>query len=263
VTTALEAFDSATAGRRIAALVGDLSNWYVRRSRRRFWDGPGAPDGAAAFATLHEVLVVVTKLMAPVTPFLADYVWAGLRPAGEPESVHLAAWPQVSGALAALAGDTELAGQMALARRLVELGRSARASGGAGTRQPLSRALVAAAGLGSLPAPVLDLIAAELNVHAVGPLSAAGPVLAYSVRPDFRALGARFGAGTQAVARAVRSADPAALARAVADGGTHPLAVPDVAPGTVDITARDVIVTQAPLAGWEVASANGETVALT
>src|SRR5208337_3865751 len=93
VTASLEAFDTATAGRRLAGLIDDLSNWYVRRSRRRFWDGPGSADGAAAFATLHSALAAVTAMMAPITPFVADYLWGVLRPADAPESVHLAAWP--------------------------------------------------------------------------------------------------------------------------------------------------------------------------
>ena len=84
VTAALEAFDTAAAGRRLAALIDDLSNWYVRRSRRRFWAGPGSADGASAFATLHEALVAVTTLLAPVTPFLSDYLWGVLRPARRP-----------------------------------------------------------------------------------------------------------------------------------------------------------------------------------
>ena len=119
----------------------------MRRSRRRFWEGPSSADGAAAFATLHEVLVVLTKLMAPVTPFLADYVWGVLRPGDSPESVHLTSWPSYDASLI----DPELSAQMALARRLVELGRSARSAASVRTRQPLSRALVGAAGFASLP----------------------------------------------------------------------------------------------------------------
>ncbi len=191
VTRAMEEFDSAAAGRRIAALIGDLSNWYVRRSRRRFWEGAATADGAAAFATLHEALVTATKLMAPVTPFLTDYVWAAIRPAGEPESVHLASWPVPASSAAsssaapaaASAGpagpagpsaDEALAAQMVLVRRLAELGRSARASGGTGTRQPLSQALVAAPGFDGLPPELRDLVAAELNVRAVQSLDSAG-----------------------------------------------------------------------------------------
>ena len=97
-------------------------------------DGPGggsgtaSADGASAFATLHSVLVAVTEMMAPITPFLADYVWGVLRPAGEPESVHLSSWPVAEASLI----DERLSSQMALARRLVDLGRSARSARASG-----------------------------------------------------------------------------------------------------------------------------------
>ena len=133
VTAALEGFDTARAGRRLAAFIDDLSNWYVRRSRRRFWNGPSAVDGAAAFATLYECVTTLTLLMAPITPFVTDYVWGVLRGAGAAESVHLASWPSSDPALI----DPGLSEQMALARRLVELGRSARSGASVRTRQPL------------------------------------------------------------------------------------------------------------------------------
>jgi len=141
VTASLESFDTATAGRRLAGLIDDLSNWYVRRSRRRFWDGPGQPEGAAAFATLHECVITLTLLMAPFAPFLTDYVWGVLRGPADAESVHLASWPGFDEALI----DSPLSEQMGLVRRLVELGRSARAGASVRTRQPLSRALIGAA----------------------------------------------------------------------------------------------------------------------
>jgi len=256
VTASLEAFDTAAAGRRLATLIDDLSNWYVRRSRRRFWDGPGSPDGASAFATLHEALVVLTKLMAPITPFLADYVWAVLRPGDEPESVHLASWPGYDLSLI----DEALSTQMALARRLVELGRSARSAASMRTRQPLSQALVGAAGFASLPAALRDLVADELNVHSLEPLdAAAGELVTYTVKPQFKSLGGRFGSGTPAVAEAIRAAEPAELAAAVASGSAS-VSVPSL--GEVPLTADDVIVTQTPVEGWGVATAGGETVAL-
>ena len=120
MTTALEDFDTQTAGRLLAEFVDDLSNWYVRRSRRRFWDGD-----PAALATLHEVLDGLTRLMAPFTPFVTEEVWAravapGLADAAD--SVHLASWPTVDED----ARDDDLVAQMDLVRRLVELGRSAR-----------------------------------------------------------------------------------------------------------------------------------------
>jgi isoleucyl-tRNA synthetase len=257
VTAALEAFDTATAGRRVAGLIDDLSNWYVRRSRRRFWDGPASADGAAAFATLHEALVAVTKMMAPITPFLTDYVWGALRPDGEPDSVHLASWPSYDPALI----DSELSAQMALSRRLVELGRSARSAAAVRTRQPLARALVGAAGFAGLPDDLRALVAEELNVHTLESLAAAGgELVAYRVEPQFRALGKRFSKQVQLVAAVIRAAEPAALAHAVANGGTATVEVPEV--GTVSLTAEDLVVTQTPLEGWGVATAAGETVAL-
>jgi isoleucyl-tRNA synthetase len=256
VTASLETFDTAAAGRRLSVLIDDLSNWYVRRSRRRFWDGPASPDGASAFATLHEVLLTLTQLMAPVTPFLADYVWGVLRRADDPESVHLSSWPTYSDELI----DEPLSERMALARRLVELGRSARSAASVRTRQPLSRALVGAPGFGSLPAPLRALVAEELNVHSLEPLDAtAGELVTYTVKPQFRSLGRRFGSSTQAVAAAIGAADPAQLAQAV-EAGTASVEVPSL--GTVELTPDDVIVTQSPLEGWGVATAGGETVAL-
>jgi isoleucyl-tRNA synthetase len=258
VTASLEAFDAAAAGRRLATLIDDLSNWYVRRSRRRFWDGPSSPDGAAAFATLHSALATVTATLAPITPFLSDYLWGALRPADGPESVHLASWPSYDPALT----DEPLSAQMALVRRLAELGRSARSAASVRTRQPLSRALVGAPGFAALPAELRDLIADELNVRAVESLQAAGEELVrYTVKPDFRSLGRRFGPSTQAVAAVIRAADPAALAHALAAAdGSVTVEVPEVGP--VVLSAADLIVTQTPLEGWGVAAAGGETVAL-
>jgi isoleucyl-tRNA synthetase len=258
VTSALEAFDTASAGRRLAVLIDDLSNWYVRRSRRRFWDGPSSAEGLSAFATLHSALDALTRMMAPITPFLADYLWGVLRPAGAPESVHLASWPTADPALI----DQDLSAQMALARRIVELGRSARSAASVRTRQPLSRALVGAAGFAALPRELRDLVASELNVHSLESLeSAGGELVSYTVKPEFRALGRRFGAATQAVAAVIRAADPAALAHAVAaPDGSATVEVPSVGP--VTLSASDLVVTQTPLEGWGVASGAGETVAL-
>jgi len=256
VTVALEAFDSAAAGRRIARFIEDVSNWYVRRSRRRFWDGPGSADGAAAFATLGHALDTLTRLMAPITPFITDYVWDVLRGDGTPESVHLAAWPVSDESLI----DTGLAAHMDLVRRLVELGRSARASAVVKVRQPLARALIAAPGFADLPAELKTQVAEELNVRLLEPLDGSdGELVSYSVKANFRALGKRFGSGTQPVAAAIAAADPAALASQLRSTGTAQLRV-----GSEQLTieAADVIVTQTPVAGWAVAADGGETVAL-
>ena len=270
VTVALEAFDSAAAGRRLAGFIDDLSNWYVRRSRRRFWDGPASDDGAAAFATLAAVLDTLTRLMAPFAPFITDYVWDALREENAPESVHLAAWPVAVDSLI----DPGLAAEMRLARRLVELGRAARASAEVKVRQPLARALIAAPGFGSLPPELRDQVAEELNVRQLQPMGGsaasggsagsggAGPaseLIHHSVKANFRALGKRFGNRTQPVAAAIAAADAAVLADQLQAAGT---ALIDVDGEPVTIGRDDVVVTRTPAAGWAVATESGETVAL-
>ncbi len=255
VDAAMEAFDTARAGRRLTAFVDDLSNWYVRRSRRRFWDGD-----PAALATLHECLEVLTRLLAPFMPFtteavhesLVGSVWPDL-----PDSVHLRDWPVVrDGGL----WDPELAGQVALVRRLVELGRSARTASKVRTRQPLGRALVGAAGWAALPEELRAQLAEELNVQSVGALADAGDELVdVVVKPNFRSLGRRFGAGTKAVAAAVAAADPAELVRTLRADGAVPVTV-DGEP--VPLGADDLVVTETPRSGWAVAADAGETVAL-
>ncbi|MFC7643449.1 class I tRNA ligase family protein [Streptosporangium lutulentum] len=141
VTASMDDYDTARVGRRLMEFLDDLSNWYVRRSRRRFWSGD-----VSAFATLYECLETVTRLMSPVVPFTTDYVWDVLRDTDAPVSVHLSTWPTVNGDLL----NEALSEQMALVRRLVELGRSARASSGVKTRQPLGRALIGARGWAAL-----------------------------------------------------------------------------------------------------------------
>lgn len=251
VDDALESFDSQQAARRLAQFVDDLSNWYVRRSRRRFWSGdPGA------LSTLHECLQTLTRLLAPITPFITDRVWRALvvpTEAHAPDSVHLATWPKRRPDLV----DARLSGQMALVRRLVEVGRAARAGSGVKTRQPLSRALVAAPGWDDLPDELRAEVAEELNVGSLDTMAEA--VVGYVVKPQFRALGKRFGARTQEVARAVRDADPAAMVAALRGEGS---AVVTVAGEPVALGPDEVEVTETPREGWFVAAEGGLTVAL-
>jgi isoleucyl-tRNA synthetase len=256
VTEALDGFDTAGAGRRLAAFIDDLSNWYVRRSRRRFWEGPATSDGAAAFATLYTCLETLTRLMAPIAPFLTDYVWGVLRPADGPDSVHLAGWPRPASGLI----DRDLSAQMALTRRLVELGRSARAAAAVQIRQPLPRALVAAPGFAGLAPELRAEIATELNVRSLDTLTTvADDLVDHVVKPNFRALGRRFGKATPAVASALTAADPAAVAAAMAASGEFTVLVDGAA---VVLGPDEVIVTQTPRSGWTVAAEGGETVAL-
>ncbi len=252
VDAALEDYDSARAGRRLAAFVDDLSNWYVRRSRRRFWDGD-----PAALATLHETLYLLTLLLAPFTPFLTDALWrvlfADVWP-DAPDSVHLAAWPRVDRSLV----DPVLSGQMALTRRLVELGRAARAGSGVRTRQPLGRALVGAPGWAGHPPELAALVAEELNVGSLGALSDEGELVDVSAKANFRSLGRRFGQRTPAVAAAIAAADPATLAAGLRAGA----ATVHTEGSTVQLEPDDVVLTETPRAGWAVRTEAGETLAL-
>ncbi|MDX2702642.1 isoleucine--tRNA ligase [Streptomyces sp. PA03-6a] len=253
VTDALESYDTQRAGKLLSSFVDDLSNWYVRRSRRRFWQGD-----KAALRTLHDVVETVTRLMAPLMPFITERVWQDLVvpvTPGAPGSVHLAGWPTVDEALV----DPVLSDQMALVRRLVELGRATRAESGVKTRQPLSRALVAASGFEALGEELRAQIAEELNVASLASLSEVGGSLVdTTAKANFRALGKRFGKGVQAVAKAVAECDAAALSLALREGNASVLV--DGEP--VALSAEEVIITETPREGWSVASDSGATVAL-
>ncbi|MDQ1710335.1 MAG: isoleucyl-tRNA synthetase, partial [Frankiaceae bacterium] len=253
VTEALTRYDSTRAGKRLTEFIDDLSNWYVRRSRRRFWKGAQTEDGAHAFGTLYEVLVVLTELLAPFIPFLSEDAWSVLAPPVA-DSVHLAPWPRVDGALV----DAQLGEQMRLVRRIVELGRAARAESGVKTRQPLGRALVGGTGWAGLPAELRAQAADELNVASLDALSTEGDLVDFSAKGNFRTLGARFGKRTPAIAAAIAAADAAVLAGDLARGA----AAVDVDGERVDLGADDVLLTETPRSGWAVASEAGLTVAL-
>jgi isoleucyl-tRNA synthetase len=254
VEAAFTQYDTQRVGQLLGQFVDDLSNWYVRRSRRRFWSGD-----PAAFATLHETLELLTLLMAPLTPFVTEYVWQRLvRPVtdGAPESVHLACWPTADAGVV----DDRLAAQVALARRVVELGRAARADAKVRTRQPLRRAVVGAAGWADLPEDLRREVAEELNVLELQALSDASPALVdHSVKPNFRTLGRRFGTRTPTVAAAVTTADPERLVTQLRDAGRAGV---DVDGETVLLSADEVVTSERPRSGWAVANAHGETVGL-
>ena len=252
VDAALESFDTQRAGRLIATFIDDLSNWYVRRCRRRFWEGD-----AAALASLHEALRAATLCMAPFTPFVTERVWQDcFRETEGPASVHLAAWPSVDPALI----DDHLAEGMALARRVVELGRAARATSGVRTRQPLGRALVSAAHWDALPGELKAEVADELNVARMQTLDAEAGLVDVSVKANFRALGQRFGKSTQVAAAAIAAQDPEAMLRAIRTNGAITVLAGEL--GEIALNLDDLVVTETPREGWAVAAEGGESVAL-
>ncbi|CAB4755461.1 unannotated protein [freshwater metagenome] len=249
VDLALEQFDTQRAGRFIAEYVDDLSNWYVRRSRRRFWDGDHA-----ALSTLHHCLKVVTQVMAPFTPFITERVWQDLYTTPDTESVHMSVWPTWTDEAIS---DT-LRDQVELTRRLVELGRSARATSGVKTRQPLQRALVAAAGWDSLPEGLQAQIRDEVNVLNLESLSGTAELVDVSLKANFKTLGARFGKSTPAIAAAIAAADAKQLVTDLKSGKAAVV----VGGETFEVGPDDVVVTEVPREGWTVASDSGESLAL-
>ncbi|MEJ7629703.1 MAG: isoleucine--tRNA ligase [Nocardioidaceae bacterium] len=255
VTASMEQFDTLRAGQLLSGFIDDLSNWYVRRSRRRFWEGD-----PAALATLHETLDVLTRLLAPLVPFVTERVWQDLRCASDqaaPASVHLAAWPSYDESVV----DDDLERATALARRLVELGRSARAEAKVKTRQPLRRALVSTGARAVLSDELAAEVAAELNIGSIDSFTSAGDLVDHSAKGNFRNLGKRFGRQTPVVAAAIAAADASRLATDLAATGRSVVDVEGVDDG-IEVTADDVIVSERPREGWSVVNEHGETVAL-
>jgi isoleucyl-tRNA synthetase len=241
VTASLDGFDALTGATRIADFVDDLSNWYVRRSRPRFWKS----SDPEAHATLHHCLVTVAELLAPFCPFLADEIYVRLT--GR-TSVHLADWPEVG-----RHRDEALAAQVAAARRLVALGRAARTDAKVKVRQPLPRALLLHPDV-TLPDDVLAEVAAELNVKALEDVDTLSGLISWTVVPNFRVLGPRLGPKVNAVKQALASADGSALQRELEANGAVTVAGERLTTDEVEVRAtRHESFALAEEAGWAVA----------
>ncbi len=254
VSSAMEDYQPLQAATAIGSLIDDLSNWYVRRSRRRFWrTDPDADetDSLAAHAQLHEALVTVSLLLAPFCPFVAERMWRQLTLAAEGDSVHLADWP----ARIPQRSDPALESEMELARKLVSLGRSARSQAGVKVRQPLRRALVVLPP--DAPGLLSEVIAEELNVDEVVSTEAMGDVLSYELLPNFRILGPRLGEAVKEVRGALNSLDQAVAAETLASGGSLSL---ELSAGKVEVAPEEIEVRVNPKEGF--AASRDATVAV-
>ncbi|MBA2522848.1 MAG: class I tRNA ligase family protein, partial [Solirubrobacterales bacterium] len=257
VRRGLDDFDSVGAGRAIADYVDEMSNWYVRVSRRRFWEGD-----AAAFATLRHCLTEACKLLAPFIPFTADAIYVNLSGGAEgdfgaeADSVHLCDFPEPAGALR----DLELEQGMAAARRAVELGRAARGQAKAKMRQPLAKAvIVATEAERATIEDFADVVRAELNVKALEFVTEEGELASYVVKPNFRSLGPRFGKDMPQARAAVESLDPDHARAAIAGEREIGIRI-----GGTDHTLHpeDMTLVMQPLDGYQVESESGRAVAL-
>ncbi len=255
-TASLDGYEPFPAATAITELIDDTSNWYVRRSRRRFWrtDPEADPtDSLGAQATLHEVLVTVARMLAPLTPFLADRMWRDLTAADESDSVHLDDWPTADSELV----DPGLEQGMALARRLSSLGRAARAEAGVKVRQPLARALVYLPPGSPVPPP--GIVEDELNVDRVDVIDELGDVLDYELVPNFKLLGPRIGKLVQELRAAMASVDGVAAAAELAAG--RPVVV-ELAGGPLELSAEEVELRVRAQPGFAVSRDGAEVLAL-
>jgi isoleucyl-tRNA synthetase len=253
----MDGFDCTTAGRAIAAYVDELSNWYVRLSRRRFWEGD-----RAALGTLRHCLLTITGLLAPFTPFLADEIYANLAGGYDedfgaaPDSIHLCDFPHADPALE----DPDVEAGVEAARRAVELGRAARAHAKLKMRQPLRKAVIVARGPERAAIERMEsLVAGELNVKKLEFVSEEAELVRYEVKPNYRALGPRFGKLMPKAAAAVAALDPSAVAEAVA--GDRRLGI-NVDGKEHELRPDDVSLVMKPLDGYRVEAEAGRAVAL-
>jgi isoleucyl-tRNA synthetase len=265
ITQAMETYDVVGATRPIETFVDRLSNWYLRRSRRRFWraGGKGGAEDAdknAAYATLYECLVTLSRLLAPSMPFLAEEFYRNLVIGADPgaqESVHLAAWPSPDRAVI----DEKLNEEMRRVLRWASLGHAARNKANRKVRQPLAEAAFAAASAEDkrILEKYADLLADELNVKKIRPLDAAGEVVAYNLNPRPQALGPKHGAAFPKVRSALLALDAEAAASLLLAGKPVRVKVDDL---EVEATPEEVEIRMTAREGFAVASEGGDLAAL-
>lgn len=264
VTDNLDVSDFFTAVGALDAMIDDLTNWYVRRSRRRFWKSEHDQDKNAAYATLYHVLVKMARLMAPVTPFVTEEIYQnlvrGVRE-GAHGSIHHTRWPRIENQ----AEDENLLEQMGLARQIASLGLGARSTANLKVRQPLGKVMVFAAsgrGLSSLRnlrADMVDIIIDELNVKAFEYVEDEGKLVNYRILPDSKILGPKYGNLFPKVRAAMSAENPLSVAARVHAGEGVSLSVDGE---TVELLANEILVQTSPREGLAVASDKGVTVAI-
>jgi len=252
---ALSDYDLPRFARAAEVFVDDLSNWYVRRSRRRFWKSEADADKQAAYSTLYDVLVNLAQVLAPVLPFVTEALYQNLvrsADATAPESIHHCAYPQADASLI----DHELLDDVAVSRSVVTLGHSIRASSNLKVRQPLSQAIVVVAhDRQASVRRTAELIADELNVKSVELAEDEAALVTYRLLPDNKKLGPKFGAKFPQVRAALQSADSLAVAHAVRSGQRVTL-------GEFELAPDEILVTPQPREGFAIASEGGVVVAL-
>jgi isoleucyl-tRNA synthetase len=256
VTTALDGYEPLGGTDALVQLVDDLSNWYVRCNRRRFWrTDPTAPpsDSLAAQATLLEVLRRLTLLMAPFCPFLCERLYSELFDEGEMASVHLADWPATDPSRR----DESLESSMDVARSLTSLGRGARAEAGIKVRQPLARALVFLPS--GAPMPPAGVVEEELNVDVLEYGTDLSAVLSFELVPNFRTVGPLLGEAVKELKPALRALDSVLAAQTLEAGGSISIRL---STGVFELSGEDIELRVKGEEGFAVSRDGGEVIAL-
>ncbi|MCX6996729.1 MAG: isoleucine--tRNA ligase [Kiritimatiellaeota bacterium] len=256
VTTAMDAYDLQQAVRPFVRFIEDLTNWYIRRSRRRFWKSSDDADKAHAYATLYEVLLTLSKIAAPFVPFISEAIYRNLRTPNLPESVHLCDFPQAD----VRRRDPALEAQMEAVMTVVQLGRAIRAERNLKVRQPLVAAHVVCRHAGRLDQirALQELIVDELNVKAVVFNHDETELVNLTAKPDFKKLGPRLGSRVKQAAGLIQQW-PSAKLNALLHGENVTL---ELDGQTFEIAGDDLAVQRQPKHGLAVASAGDLVVAL-
>ena len=250
VTEALENYDATAATRKIDSFVEGLSNWYVRRSRRRFWRGTEADDGTkqSAYYTLYTALTTLSRLCAPFIPFMSEEIWRNLAPEGSSESVHLADWPTIENEKI----DRVLSDEITLVRRIASLGRAARAQSALKIRQPVGEVIVVVRSdqeketLRRNTALILE----ELNAKSVQIMTDVSEVLTYEIKPNLPVLGPRLGKELNALRAELSESDPEMIVNGIKNGGVVTIL-------GHELRSDDLLVEHRPREGY-VATSEGE-----
>ena len=252
----LAAYKVTEAAKALQSFVDELSNWYVRRSRERFWAKGEGEDKVNAYMTLYTALVTTAKAAAPMIPFMTEAIYQNIVCSIDkeaPESIHLCDFPAVHEEYI----DASLEDNMEIVLEVVTLGRAARNAANIKNRQPVARMFIKAEH--TLPEFFVEIIEDELNVKAVTFRDDMSDFLSYHVKPNFRVLGAKVGKQMNAVKKALEESDGAAVKDALAGGGSYTLHLAD---GDVTVTSEDVEVTVSQQEGYNCQSYGGVTVAL-
>jgi isoleucyl-tRNA synthetase len=254
-TEAMDDYDAKRAGESIESFVDQLSNWYVRRNRRRFWKSTDSEDTHIAYLTLYECLTGVTELMAPFVPFLAENVYQnlvrGVNP-DAPESVHMSSWPEAETSWQ----NDALLFNIDVVQKVVGLGRQARGQSGVRTRQPLSRLLVRApddqarAALEAHQEQILE----ELNVKAIEFIARDASHVSYRIKPNLPRIGKQYGKQIPAIRAALEAADGAEIASKAESGDTIILALDG---GDISLSGEDLLIETSSAEGFACAEDAG------